>query len=241
MTLRIDYMQHLPYSSHNIIVLHFYAYSTLNSDCKRVEITTLIAVSTPDLSRTTQYRTYRKLFCLSSRKQSCSLPVFLPCLLFCSACFVRKTSCSTSLSFRTATDSNSTSKMSLAAALSQALKKLVISFIPTIPHDKYRMIPLEFVRNIRTAAHPNNVKKKVQAFYCDNTDVEYILRTIQEFEDIADNRMQIAGGQQQFKYFRECLGGTTRKAWDAMSQGQPLTVAGFDRRAAGPLITFLRM
>ena len=116
------------------------------------------------------------------------------------------------------------SKMSRATALSQALKKPVIPFVLVIPHDKYKTISLKFVRNIGMAVHPNNVKKKVQAFYCGNTDIKYILRTIQEFEDIADNHMQLVG----FEYFRECLGGTTRKAWDAMNIGQPLTISGFN-------------
>jgi len=74
------------------------------------------------------------------------------------------------------------------------------------------------------AARPNNVKKKVQAYFCDNQDVEYILRTVLEFDDIADNRMNLQGGQQRFDYFRENLGGTTRNTWDAMAAPHPNTV-----------------
>ena len=68
--------------------------------------------------------------------------------------------------------------MSRAAALSQTLKKAIIPLILTIVHDNYKTIRLEIILNIGMTACPNNVKKKVQAFFCDNQDVEYILRTI---------------------------------------------------------------
>ena len=118
-------------------------------------------------------------------------------------------------------------KMSRAQAISQALKKPVIPFVPVIPHDQYKTVSLEFVRNIGTAARPNNIKKKVQAYFCSNQDIEYILRTIMEFDDIADNRMNLAGGQERFDNFRDCLGGTTRNTWDAVATNQPRTNQGF--------------
>jgi len=64
--------------------------------------------------------------------------------------------------------------MSRAQAISQALKKPVIPFVPVIPHDQYKTVSLEFVRNVGTAARPNNIKKKVQAYFCSNQDIEYI-------------------------------------------------------------------
>ena len=95
-----------------------------------------------------------------------------------------------------------------------------------IPHQDYKMITLEVIQNIETAARPSNVKKKLQAYFCDQTDIEYILHTTTEFEDIAGHCFHLSTRPSKFEHFRECLVGSVCNNWDIACINQSLGIGG---------------
>ena len=66
-------------------------------------------------------------------------------------------------------------------------KKATILWFPKIPFNSYKTVELMNMVNEGNLANPVMVKRKATAYYCDNNDIEYILRTINEFEDIQSN------------------------------------------------------
>ena len=116
-----------------------------------------------------------------------------------------------------------------ASVLAIALRKPVIPFKPVIPHDSYQTITLYREINVGTAAAPHFTKQKEEAFHFENTDIEYLLRTIHEFEDIVtDDRLQLNTGPLRFTYFRKCLGGTARDNWDLARHNRQQDLNGFN-------------
>lgn len=56
------------------------------------------------------------------------------------------------------------------------------------------------------AAHPNNMKKKQQALLCDTNNVKYIIRTVMEFEEVAQpSHLNLKTGPLKFEHFHCCL------------------------------------
>ena len=116
-----------------------------------------------------------------------------------------------------------------ATALAVALRKPVIPFKPIIPHDSYTTVSLYHEMNIGTVARPVLTKRKEEAFHCSTNDIEYILRTIKEFNDVtAQDRLHLVTGPLRFTFFRKCLGGTVRDNWDIARQNINQDLAGFD-------------
>ena len=65
----------------------------------------------------------------------------------------------------------------------------------------------------------NNVKKKAEIVRAEILDCELVLRTIQEFEDIATStRFDLSTAPLKFEKFRECLGGTVRDRMGSCAQ-----------------------
>ena len=83
--------------------------------------------------------------------------------------------------------------------------------------------------NEGTANRPRYVKHKEEAYFCEEIDVEYILNTIIEFEDICDpDCLNITTAVQRKKHFRLCLGDIVRTRWDAAVDNMPITMAGYN-------------
>jgi len=108
-----------------------------------------------------------------------------------------------------------------ASPVAAALRKPIIPIMPAIPHDAYDKVILYNSVNEGTAAHPIIAKKREEVFFCDKADVEYIIRTIREFEDATeDTRLHVGDWTKQFGLFRKCLGGTVREHWDGAKDGK---------------------
>jgi len=71
----------------------------------------------------------------------------------------------------------------MASVISVALRQPVIPFRPIIPTYSYQRISITEMVNLGTANVPDFQKKKEEVFFCDRHDIEYILRTIDEFND----------------------------------------------------------
>lgn len=104
--------------------------------------------------------------------------------------------------------------LSVAAAVTRAP---VIPLISELNMAQVRQVYIVHTVNVGTAAAPVYEKRKMQVPYADKADVELILRTIEEFHDVASaGRLNLSTGPKKFEKFRECLGGTVRDQWDVV-------------------------
>jgi len=118
---------------------------------------------------------------------------------------------------------------SYASPLAAALRKPIIPIIPVIPHASYARVTLYNVVNEGTDADPDKVKKREEVYFCDKPDIEYIIRTILEFEDASGgSRLNIGDWIVQWGLFRQCFGGTVRDNYDIAKTGKANSQAGWD-------------
>lgn len=128
-----------------------------------------------------------------------------------------------------------------ATALNIALCKPIITFVPAIPHDSYRVITLTATVNEGTRDVPIPVKRKEEVYFCEVHDVEYILRTIHEFEDVlVADRLDLESGPKRYSQFRKCLGGTIRNNWDVARRDNPATIDGFNASMQAFIAKFVK-
>jgi len=129
----------------------------------------------------------------------------------------------------------------MASVISVALRKPIIPFKPVIPHPSYQKILLTEMVNVGTAAAPDLQKKKEEVFFCERHDVEYILRTILEFQDVCSRgRLNIRAGPAMYNAFRKCLGGAVRDTWDVVMTPHPNTVDGFNLAKADFIAKYIK-
>jgi len=91
----------------------------------------------------------------------------------------------------------------------------VIPIVRNIDPDDYKRVKLEEEVNVGTEDAPRFVKRKAEVFKADRKDIELLIRTIIEFDDVAGPaRLNIDSGEKKFAQFRLCLDTTLRDDWD---------------------------
>ena len=126
------------------------------------------------------------------------------------------------------------------SVLAITLRKPVIPFKPNIPIWNYQKITLSETVNVGTLANPDHQKKKEEVFYCDGQDIEYIIRTVDEFKDVCTaSRLSITNGPTKFAASRRCLGNDVRDNWDAKRTDHPQTINGFTAAVTDLLTVYL--
>ena len=134
----------------------------------------------------------------------------------------------------------------MTTILAQAQKDPIIPFVPVVKFDDYTDVILSLERydagtGTGRGATGHWTKLKEKAIFCAVPDLEYIIRTIYEFSDVAsEDRLDLDTPQLKFKYFRQCLGAEVRTAWDNAKDGKPESNAGWNQSLVDFLANYFK-
>ena len=131
--------------------------------------------------------------------------------------------------------------MSLSASAA-ATRAHVIPLISELKMAELRQAHIVHTVNVGTNNDPIREKRKMEVPKADKLDIELILRTVDEFHDVASaGRLNLSTGPLKFAKFRECLGGSIRDQWDVVKANHANeTNATFDLAIAEFIKKFLR-
>jgi hypothetical protein len=103
------------------------------------------------------------------------------------------------------------------SATAAATRAPVIPLISELNVAEVRNAHIVHTVNVGTNNDPVREKRKMEVPMADKPNAELILRTVEEFHDVASaGRLNLSTGPLKFAKFRECLGGSIRDQWDVV-------------------------
>ena len=100
------------------------------------------------------------------------------------------------------------------SATAAATRAPVIPLISELNVAEVRNAHIVHTVNVGTNNDPVREKRKMEVPMADKPNAELILRTVEEFHDVASaGRLNLSTGPLKFAKFRECLGGSIRDQW----------------------------